>query len=145
MSLHPNEIQRHLISKVVATRALAILMMFVATVAPAQTPFVPSPEKGLALAQRFCQGCHLIEGNPSPAIPAGILSFRGIANKKGQNVERIMDALIRPHVPMPDLQLTNEEILNIVSYLDELRADPSTPPFLTPTTPLPKSPYPKQS
>jgi cytochrome c len=145
MSLHPNEIQRHLLSKVVATRALAILMMFVATVAPAQTPFVPSPEKGLALAQRFCQGCHLIEGNPSPAIPAGILSFRGIANKKGQNVERIMDALIRPHVPMPDLQLTNEEILNIVSYLDELRADPSTPPFLTPTTPLPKSPYPKQS
>ncbi len=105
----------------------------------------PSPEEGHSLAQRFCNGCHLIDDNGSVTVPVGVPTFRGIANQPGQTGQRIMNVLIRPHPPMPDIHLSNNEILDIVSCLETLRTDKSSPPLLSPKEPSPKLEYPEHS
>ncbi len=92
----------------------------------------PSPERGLAFAQKFCSNCHLVEGGGSATVQAGIPSLRGLANKPGQNGERIRNVLINPHPPMPDMQVSQQEILDVLAYLETLRTDKSAPPFLSP-------------
>jgi cytochrome c len=77
------------------------------------------------------------------AMPAGIPSFRGIANKTGQTGKHIEDVLIKPHQPMPDMQLSRDEIQNIISYLETLRTDKSAPPLLPPEEQDTKPLYPE--
>ena len=105
----------------------------------------PSPEKGHTLAQRFCTGCHVIDSSADSTVPAGIPTFRSIANKPGQTGQHIMNILIRPHPPMPDIHLSNLEILDIVAYLETLRTDKSAPPLLSPPAPASKPEYPEPS
>jgi cytochrome c len=112
---------------------------------PAKDAPAPSPDKGHALAQRFCNGCHLIDDNASVTVPVGVPTFRAIANQPGQTGQRIMNVLIKPHPPMPDIHLSNSEILDIVSYLETLRSDKSSPPLLPPTEPSQKPDYPEHS
>jgi cytochrome c len=106
---------------------------------------VPSPEKGLAFAQRFCKECHVVDGSGATTAQAGIPSLRGIANKPGQSGERIRNVLINPHPPMPDMQVSAQEILDILAYLETLRTDQSAPPLLTPAQQGGKPKYPKPS
>ena len=105
----------------------------------------PSSEKGHALSQRFCIGCHLIDDNASVTVPVGVPTFRSIANQPGQTGQRIMNVLIKPHPPMPDIHLSSNEILDIVSYLETLHTDKSVPPLLSPTEQSPKPEYPEHS
>jgi mono/diheme cytochrome c family protein len=103
----------------------------------------PSVAKGYELAEKFCKACHIIDDKPSSVTPVGPPSFADIANKPGQTAERIKGTLIQPHPPMPDMHLTNEEILNIVAYLETLRTDETIPPFLPPAGEAkPKYPWP---
>lgn len=105
----------------------------------------PSPERGQAFAQRFCKDCHLVEGSGATTVQAGMPSLRGIANKPGQNGERIRNVLINPHPPMPDMQVSAQEILDVLAYLQSLRSDQSGPPFLSPAQQGIKPKYPKPS
>ena len=95
---------------------------------------------GRALAQRLCSGCHIIDpsGAGGAVTPVGPPSFPAIANKPGQTAERIKNVLILPHAPMPDMQLTNVEIVNIISYLETLRAGAGAP--VEPEVEKPKPP-----
>lgn len=106
---------------------------------------VPSPERGLAFAQRFCKDCHLVDGSGNTTAQAGLPSLRGIANKPGQSGEHIRNVLINPHPPMPDMQVSAQEILDVISYLETLRADKTAPPLLAPVQPGTKPLYPKPS
>jgi mono/diheme cytochrome c family protein len=126
--------------------ACAVAAIFVLSIsaALAEEKPVPSPEKGLGLAQKFCQGCHLIEDKAGATVPAGVPTFRGIANRRGQTGQHITNVLIQPHAPMPDVRLTNEEILHILAYLDTLRTDKAIAP-LAPASPTPKPKYPEPS
>ena len=111
-----------------AAVAGALLALAMATTGIAQTKPEPAeitPEQGRKIAERLCTNCHVVDEKAPGAVPAGIPSFRGIANKKGQTGQHILNVLINPHTPMPDLQLTTDEILAIVSYLETLRTDPS--------------------
>lgn len=65
-------------------------------------------------------------------MPAGVGTFQGIANSPGQSAERISNVLILPHVPMPDNQLTRDEIQDILAYLETLRTNPEVPPLMKP-------------
>jgi cytochrome c len=105
----------------------------------------PSAEKGHALAQRFCNGCHLVDDDASVTVPVGVPTFRAIANLPGQTGQRIMNVLIKPHPPMPDIHLSNNEIQDVVSYLETLRTDKSKPPLLAPAEQNPKPEYPEHS
>jgi len=102
-----------------------------------------SAAEGYQLAQRLCQSCHLVDDKADIAVPAGIPTFRGIANRPGQTAERIRGVLMKPHAPMPDARLTGQEIESILSYLETLRTDRSAPPLVPPPgAPKPKYPQP---
>ncbi|MGF1610503.1 MAG: c-type cytochrome [Kiloniellales bacterium] len=75
-------------------------------------------ETGRALAQQWCSSCHYVEGGAaSDVAPAfGELAKRPVATEEGWRAW-----LTEPHPPMPDLQLSNQEIESIVAYLKSLR------------------------
>lgn len=113
--------------------------------AAVETKSPPSPERGHALAQKFCTNCHVIDDSSNTTVPAGVPAFRGIANKPGQTGQNIMNVLIKPHTPMPDMNLTRDEIVDIISYLETLRTNEAVPPLLPPSPPVPQSPKPEHS
>jgi cytochrome c len=127
-----------------AVALVAVTSVFAMSVGPmAKDLPPPSPVKGHELALRLCAGCHLIDGSDTTTLPAGIPTFRGIANKSGQTGQHITDKLIKPHLPMPDVQLSREEIQNIISYLETLRTDKSLAPLLPPAEQGVKPVYPE--
>lgn len=97
--------------------------------AAADEPRPPSASRGVAVAERLCAGCHLTGAGSGVTVQAGLPSFAAIANRPGQTAGHLRNVLIRPHAPMPDLQLTNEEIADIITWLDTLR-DPKNSPLL---------------
>ena len=116
---------------------LAVLGVFVLAWRPvAGTEKIePSADRGLRLAQQWCQACHAISSSTQASAVAGVPTFRAIANRPGQTGERIKNVLIAPHPPMPDAHLTRIEILDIIAYLDGLRTDRSGPSLLPPSSP----------
>ena len=100
----------------------------------------PSATRGRELAVRLCSNCHVVSGAATAAVPEGSGTFRGIANSPGQSAERISNVLILPHLPMPDHQLTREEIQDILAYLETLRTNPEVPPLITPLGTKPQTP-----
>lgn len=124
-----------------------VLALVLAVPLGAQVPekAPPSPEKGRELAGKLCKNCHVVEGEVVASVPAGLPSLRGIANLAGQSGGRILDILIKPHYPMPDLQLSIDEILDIVSYLETLRTNPAVPPLIVPAKPGEKARMPSRS
>lgn len=127
----------------VALIALALTASAVGS-APAEDALQPTKEAGHALARRLCSACHLIGGGEGETATAGIPPFPTIANRPGQTAERILNVLMRPHLPMPDMQLTSFEMQSILAYLESLRTDPSIPP-LSPGPAQPKPLYPEPS
>jgi cytochrome c len=119
--------------------AVAVCLPVVSNGAIAQMT-EPSAVRGHQLAVRLCSNCHLVDGAANATVPAGVGTFRGIANSPGQSAERISSVLIVPHVPMPDNQLTRDEIQDILAYLEILRTNPNVPPFVTPAGTKPGTP-----
>ena len=127
-----------------AAAVLAILALAAVGTAAAEEAPPPDPSTGEGLAKRLCSNCHLVGDGENSALPAGVPSMRGLANRPGQTGRRIENALIQPHPPMPDMRLTMQEIQHLLSYLETLRTNPEVAPLFTP--PGQKKPsYPKPS
>ena len=105
----------------------------------------PDPVRGQELAEKLCVSCHVISESDDTAVPAGVPTFRGIANKPGQTAEHIQSKLIQPHAPMPDIQLSRKEIDDIIAYLDELRSEDAGPPLLAPQNKNTLPDYPEEA
>ena len=104
-------------------------------------PRTPSPEQGQALAEKLCSGCHVTGADAGGAKPDGPPPFTTIANRPEQTADRIKGVLIQPHAPMPDLQLTNDEMSDLIAYIDTMRK--VEPPLLpSGTRDKPKRPEP---
>lgn len=113
------------------------------TAGAADDPLPPSADEGQVLADKFCKGCHIVESGVSDIVPAGPPPFHSIAIRPDQTVERIRNVLIKPHAPMPDMSLSNAEILNLIAYIDKLRTEAGLPAMLPPPdTKKPKYPSP---
>lgn len=104
-----------------ALLAVAGTSLLLVTKVAAEEPRPPSPERGKAVAERLCAGCHLTGSERREGVPAGVPTFPSIANRADQTAARIRNILIAPHAPMPDLQLTIEEIADIITWLDTFR------------------------
>ena len=78
--------------------------------------------RGERLAEKICAGCHVVSADQTRAAIAGVPSFRAIANLPGRTDEHISGRLIRPHAPMPNAQLTQHEIGDLLAYFRVLRA-----------------------
>jgi len=73
---------------------------------------------GLLLARQWCTGCHVVDtaGNGTDAAPA----FPTIAREHSADQSWLRAWLTAPHPPMPNLNLSREEIDNISVYLQSL-------------------------
>lgn len=76
------------------------------------------PEAGRQLAQTWCTSCHVVDAeghgaDVGPALPALLGDDRRTADE-------IYGWLAEPHPPMPNLDLTRQEIEDIVAYLEGL-------------------------
>ncbi|SDO14315.1 Cytochrome c [Filomicrobium insigne] len=107
--------------------ASACAKMAFAADAP-QSP--PDMTRGKAIAERWCVSCHVIASDSNATVPAGVPTFRAIANRKGQTADNIRHVLMMPHVPMPDMQLTRGEMDDLIAYIDSLRDAKSGPALL---------------
>lgn len=129
-----------------------LILMAGATAAAAQEtpsaskPVLPNAGEGLALSKRLCAACHVVAKDQAGNVPAGVPSFASLANRPGQTKERIVNSLIVPHPPMPDVQLTRIEIDHIIAYLDTLRRPESGKSLLeAPKEKDAKPEYPEQT
>ena len=124
---------------------LSITVWSTAAMAQDGTAWKPDADRGALLAQQLCAGCHLVESGQTSDVTVGVPSFNAIANKPSQTKDRVASFLIRPHAPMPNIQLSTQEIGDIVAYLDQLRRPTSGEPLLKTRKQRDKPKYPKQS
>jgi mono/diheme cytochrome c family protein len=72
---------------------------------------------GREIAQRWCAGCHAVEGRGADLAPP----LASIANKPEFVEGYYWTWLSDPHPPMPNLYLSRQEIADIIAYLRTLR------------------------
>jgi cytochrome c553 len=76
------------------------------------------------IVQSFCATCHDVPGMPAPAeAPAGPPpSFQAMADEPEVYTEARMTAFLRdPHFPMDQIELSDEDIANLVAFIEGLR------------------------
>ena len=73
--------------------------------------------RGEEITAKWCVTCHLLNG-PSGADTAPTL--RNISAKGAQSPGFLRSFLAQPHKPMPPLQLSNQNIEDIVAYFADL-------------------------
>ena len=80
----------------------------------------PDAEKGLALAQRWCAGCHVVSRDQSKATDAAP-SFPALSKRADFSAEQLAFFLLDPHPAMPKMTLTRDEARDLVAYITRLR------------------------
>lgn len=78
--------------------------------------------QGGALARSLCSNCHIVApGEAQGPVTAGVPSFMAIADKPDQNADKLQAAMLSPHPPMPQVQLTTFELVNLAAYILSLK------------------------
>lgn len=75
-------------------------------------------EAGRRMAEVWCSGCHIIDGDGTSDVAPG---FRQVANDPSKTPDKLRAWLSNPHPPMPNFNLSRPEIDNIIAYLESLR------------------------
>ncbi len=74
------------------------------------------PDRGQALAQLWCVNCHVVGNSGKDTAPP----LAEIA-RRGDRTQREARAFLNaPHPPMPNFNLANQQIDDIVAYLQSL-------------------------
>ena len=87
--------------------------------AAAQTATLDA-ERGRAIAERVCVGCHAIDREATTKL-ADVPSFPVIANRPGRTAEFITNAMLAPHPAMPGVPLTTQEMRDLAAYILSFR------------------------
>jgi mono/diheme cytochrome c family protein len=95
--------------------ALAIQVL----IALPHTTFAADAAKGEVIAKRWCAACHLVTPDQTRAN-SDAPSFASIAHKI-KSSKALTAFLTDPHPIMPDMNLTRDEIADIVAYIGTLR------------------------
>lgn len=119
--------------------ALAAAVLAQAQPAPAQVPAQqPLPDapasprpgvaprasaaRGQAIAQRWCAECHVVSPDQKSA-KADVPSFAAIASRRPAGGAVPLETfLMNPHPRMPDMQLTRNEVADLVAYIRSQKA-----------------------
>ena len=79
------------------------------------------PERGFTLAKQWCSSCHLVgEGQNTTTTEAP--PFATIAQRSADQISALAGFLADPHPPMPDMNLTRQEISDLLAYIESLKA-----------------------
>lgn len=76
------------------------------------------PARGQALANIWCASCHLVDPNGTGKDTAP--PFPKIAKQGLPDQDEARAFITAPHPPMPNFDLTREQIDDIVAYLNSL-------------------------
>ncbi len=100
---------------------LQVLALSFALVIPAlaqEKPAAPSPVRGQDLARRWCGACHLVQLKLTDIDPP---TFAAIASDPSKTPDYLRKFLVSPHKDMPPIQLTPQQIEDIIAYLGTLK------------------------
>lgn len=99
--------------------ALAVLTALGGGNAFAQQPGNAAAGERLAVA--VCANCHLVrEGQPQSPMDS-VPSFAALANDPGMSDSRLRGFLNRPHFPMPSIDLSRQQIDDVMAYIHSRR------------------------
>jgi mono/diheme cytochrome c family protein len=88
---------------------------------PAGAQQVGDPQAGRRLAEAWCSQCHVIgPGAPGPASDA-VPTFPAIARMASTTEMSLRVFMQTPHPPMPDIQLSRQQLDDVVAYILSLR------------------------
>lgn len=114
-----------LLARMISPRSLAVSGIAVITLALAGAAVAqihPDAKTGKAIAEKLCVGCHIVGAEAAGAsVSSDVPSFEQIANVPDQTVKSIAGAIVIPHPPMPQIQLTREEIGDVAAYIIRLK------------------------
>jgi mono/diheme cytochrome c family protein len=73
-------------------------------------------QHGETLAKRWCATCHVVAADQQRGSTTAP-SFSEISKKPGLTAASIALFLLRPHPPMPDMNLTRTEASDLAAYI----------------------------
>jgi mono/diheme cytochrome c family protein len=83
--------------------------------------FAQDSARGRGVAETLCARCHMNEGQGEKQGPAGVPSFRAIANRPGQSIRGIVAWLRSTPPMMPNHHLTQDETDDLAEFILSLR------------------------
>jgi cytochrome c2 len=104
-----------ILTVVFATTASAVL----AGVAAAQE--LGDVQRGHLLAETVCSECHAIDKGAPRSRNGDAPTFESVAKTRGMTPMALRVALRTPHQKMPNLILKNQEVDDIIAYLQTLK------------------------
>ena len=87
--------------------------------APARCETAGDAIAGRAIAERWCVGCHLIDGAVETSDAA--VPLAALARRPRYESNALAAFLTVPHGGMPDLSLTQREIADLIAFVETLR------------------------
>ena len=94
------------------------LTLFLMLIGLAPCSLAADAARGEIIAKRWCAACHVVSPEQTRAS-ADVPSFAAIAHRK-LPAEHLKTFLTDPHPVMPDMNLTRNEIEDIVAYIKSL-------------------------
>ena len=79
-----------------------------------------NPERGRQLAERWCASCHVV-GPGQREASADVPTFASIARREDLSESFLVAFLTTPHPPMPNMNLSRQEIADVLAYIRSLR------------------------
>lgn len=103
--------------------AMIIVAGCVVAVAQAQTALTDADrvQRGLERSKQWCAHCHLVAQAAQTVAQAGVPSFESIAARPEQSVEKTENGILTPHPPMPDLQMSRDDVRDLALYIMSLK------------------------
>ena len=98
-----------------------LLAMLLATGIQPQKAHAGDAEEGREIATRWCSSCHNVGTGDRPAASDAVPTFDSIAQRDNFNRVQLEAWIGNPHPPMPNFNLSRDEIDSLVSYIESLR------------------------
>jgi mono/diheme cytochrome c family protein len=102
---------------------LCVLLFAGAATATAQSLEKLDAANGERLARKLCVNCHQVAPDSTDPVLADVPGFREVANRAGMTRAQVEVFVLNPHPPMPQVQLTREELSDISAYIMSLREE----------------------
>jgi mono/diheme cytochrome c family protein len=98
--------------------SLAILTMMTAALAqsPALGPGRGDPARGRVIAGAWCSSCHVVAPDQARGV-SDVPTFSSIAQRLPTDLDVLAAFVANPHPPMPNLDLSRQDIRDVLSYI----------------------------
>jgi mono/diheme cytochrome c family protein len=97
----------------------SVLAFFVILFLPSQGFAAGMASAGEDLAVQLCASCHVVTEDQKTAL-ADAPTFQSIAVKYGKEIDFLGGFLSDPHPPMPNFNLSRQEIQDLLAFIKSL-------------------------